>query len=785
MIFELVRELVSVLGVMPNRHPLYQILIRLDEAFRHDAQFINQHPTTLFQVLRNNLLPSHTSENDCGPQSDIAAVDSAITQCLTRWYDVKQCHTPGFVWVRNHGPLHRSRGLIEKLTLNDPDEANTVSFDVSAVHFLQESRQLILTSSFELQCRCLSSTSVFKLRQHDGEIQDSLIVAGNKLLVALSDGTVRTLTIPALVEVDRWRLEPFYGGPMQIVSNGEITIERGQTRGYHPVLWMRDRRRMSRDVVYGPPSLAQLDGVIHVRATGEGRYVALVHEDGSVRCVETVTRKEIWRTSPFEHSIESLVSDASAHFAVREEGGGMAILRAADGQVIWRRQRPEGIAKHGLICLSSDGKFFAWQAGFEVAVCQVKRESEPQQRFSFAEAYSPITSMTICDDQGYDALITCHQDRTIRFWNLKIVTAHSEHRGQRGIDAAGGVCRIRSIVLSESGADVVSVATDGSLILWNPDSAQPRWVLHGEPQFVPLVAISGNGELIAWTPRNDEIHLVSASNGAFLERFKITQPNSVTLSRDGDGIGYARSDGRVTWQQHSSAAAVNLSGEHDPILHIVASNHCRWLAGVTQSGEIVIWDLYRNILWSRLSLGADLFPQSVRFSPDEGRLVISSWKGGQIEYDIASDRIIQRFDILQDVPFGTVALTSFRMRRTADGHEFVSVLSDKPVAWTPISRTNSVNLDEWTWLAAPRTNGRTWVFAAANQIHFVSLEGNLPEVNPGLAITSLLCEGGDALASLSRSEISEIRDVLRQRQHLGRLDSQRKFLDRLSKYPIE
>jgi hypothetical protein len=53
MIFELVKDFSDVLAAMPAEHPRRGMVRLLEEATRRDVQFIDRHPTTLFQCMWN------------------------------------------------------------------------------------------------------------------------------------------------------------------------------------------------------------------------------------------------------------------------------------------------------------------------------------------------------------------------------------------------------------------------------------------------------------------------------------------------------------------------------------------------------------------------------------------------------------------------------------------------------------------------------------------------------------------------------------------------------------
>ena len=53
MIFDLVRDFTDMLDAMPTAHPRRGMVKLINEAIRRDVNFINRHPTTLFQCLWN------------------------------------------------------------------------------------------------------------------------------------------------------------------------------------------------------------------------------------------------------------------------------------------------------------------------------------------------------------------------------------------------------------------------------------------------------------------------------------------------------------------------------------------------------------------------------------------------------------------------------------------------------------------------------------------------------------------------------------------------------------
>ena len=125
MIYDLTQNLNDVLKLMPQMHSDFRTLKLLAEAIRLNQQFMNRHPTTLFQCLWNscwwhdcpaltNHLAHSFSESMFWRISrlwhnwfgwlNIKPVSPKLHTLLENWLIQKEQHTPGFRWLRSLRP---------------------------------------------------------------------------------------------------------------------------------------------------------------------------------------------------------------------------------------------------------------------------------------------------------------------------------------------------------------------------------------------------------------------------------------------------------------------------------------------------------------------------------------------------------------------------------------------------------------------------------------------------------------------------------------------------------
>src|SRR5437762_14207003 len=114
MMFPLVQDFADALAAMPAEHPRYRVLHLLDEAIRRDVNFIDRHPTTLFQCLWNSCWWYDCSEarKDCdSPESawrsggtPRARPDPKLSAVLWSWRAEKAQMLPAFLWLRSMRP---------------------------------------------------------------------------------------------------------------------------------------------------------------------------------------------------------------------------------------------------------------------------------------------------------------------------------------------------------------------------------------------------------------------------------------------------------------------------------------------------------------------------------------------------------------------------------------------------------------------------------------------------------------------------------------------------------
>ncbi|HSQ68442.1 MAG TPA: TIR domain-containing protein, partial [Steroidobacteraceae bacterium] len=218
-------------------------------------------------------------------------------------------------------------------------------------------------------------------------------------------------------------------------------------------------------------------------------------------------------------------------------------------------------------------------------------------------------------------------DGTVRLWDVDSAAAI-------GTPFQGHSGSVESVAFSQDGRRIASGSADGTARLWDAESGAAISVpLEGHKGVVTSVAFSPDGERIVSGGRDGTVRLWDGENGALigapLEGHQ-SLVRSVAFSPDGKRIVSGGEDGTMRLWDAASGAAIGapLEGHEHPVVGSVAfSPDGERIVSGGDDGTVRLWDAETGAAIGAPLEGHKGGIRSVAFSPDGARIVSGSWDG--------------------------------------------------------------------------------------------------------------------------------------------------------------
>lgn len=508
MIFELAQDFHDALAAMPSEHPKHHMLELLEEAVRRDIQFIERHPTTLFQCMWNTCwwydcpdAAKHYEEPEGGWQETPpwAREGVKLHHHLEAWRDAKERSTPSSPWIRSARPTPLVGGAIRHVLRGHVCPVQCVAFD-------SDGRRLVSCSA-HLQAQAVT-------------LPESIWHSGKRVPVAgpakhpypIVDNSIRVWDVRTGRELV---CTESHSGPViccAFAPDGESIAYAGSAHGTVEIIEANSGALSAR--YHGHDAK-----VNRVAFSPDGKWIASGSSDGTIRIREAITGADHrclrGHRSPvlsvaFSPDGRLLASGSATNVTPGENA--LRVWDVAAGDVVAVAELAE-LAGIPSVAFSPDGRSIA-AACFDSRVLLFTLAEGSLQPQVLGRHDGEVLSVAF-DPHG-SRVVSGSTDRTVRVWDLRESGELACMRTHLDI--------VNSVAFSPDGAFVASGSADGTVIVWDstraPGSMRPR---DHERDIVdvavaaggaPIVSASQDGTMRVWDPCGVQHQIRSDSRSA-------------------------------------------------------------------------------------------------------------------------------------------------------------------------------------------------------------------------------------------------------------------------------
>ncbi len=495
------------------------------------------------------------------------------------------------------------------------------------------------------------------LRGHDGGV---LVVAfdaeGTRVLTASRDGTARLwraedgTAFPALEGHTKGVFHARFVGAHGVVTasdDGTARLWRSPTTAgaTSEVMVRHDGAITSLDARGDRFSTTSQDGRPRVWSLGGGDEIVLRGHEGDVWAGGITVDGQRVVTAGFDQDVRLHAIDGRGgsevlrghrarltSIALHPRGRWLA-TGSFDGMVrVWDLQRPrmrwtlvghEGQVWSAAVdptgervaTISHDGTARLWSAA----------DGEPLAVLRSPEPTQALTSVAFSPDGG--TLATGSSGGRLELW---------DPRTGRARPLVGHGRDVWHLAFDARGRRLASASHDGTVRIWEVDSAQLVHVLRSESDSGPAAMVSrvawvdGDSQLLT-ADFGGELKRWDATNGALLERRRVHEGAilEMVLAPDGRGMATASADGTaLLWAEAGRGEPVVLQGHERALGSVAFGPAGRRVVTASEDGTARVWDLEGRSLATLVGGSAAMW--SARFSAD-GRWVFTASDDGTIQ----------------------------------------------------------------------------------------------------------------------------------------------------------
>jgi len=721
MIFDLAQDLSDAVAVMPAEHPKRRLLELLEEAIHRDIQFIDRHPTMLFQCLWNTCwwydcpeAAGHYQkpEKDWKEPPPWEKPGLKLHVLMEGWRMGKSTVTPGFYWIRALRPAPEPIGSTQMMHLH------TGTWDITAVAFSPDGA-LLAASGVD---RCVRIWDV-------GTGQEvGILTAPKDLGRSLRFSSDNTLLFTGGVHRytgNAGKRQP-KNSCWDIDSGKEIKVRQGEDAPNLNEYFSPDGTRRAVctdgdtirifDIATGN-ELTYLRGcIVWMRGTvffDFGAYKASMTTDGTVLVSETATGREEARIVPGAISLSSLavapsrnsiaLGDCDGHIILYSEGS-LVRLSSHTKRVNVLAFSPDGTL---LVSGADDHLIFVWDVASGKEIARLNGHT------------LPINSVAFSDDGN--SIVSGADDKTVCVWNWQ------ERRKRFVLELSSPVYRARYY----HDNDIYVSFWDGSGHRYLRDGH--RVDSYRYEDLPTCLAVSRDIDQLAYGSSCGVIRRWALGTlqykGEIITLGHGIRLNALTFSPDGQTLASGAEDGTVyLWRNVPALAARLLKGHEAQVKDIAISRNGKLLVTGSSSGEVACWDTTTGLMVTYDGTAHSGPVIHVTFSNDDTRLQsIASVDIGyaddeeeELLWDVTPEGICNNFDNKPwtdwNRPPLASALTQSRFSASFDGKDGVVKLAGTPLAWyaTPA---------KLKYLQIDSSNERKWMGVIGRYVFLYVLEG--------------------------------------------------------------
>jgi WD40 repeat protein len=468
MIPDLVQDLADTIDRMPEEHPKRYILALLEEAVRRDRQFIDRHPTTLFQCLWNSCwwydspsLESYMSELSARLHDLELTNRSARGELgyllMENWLQNK---TPNTVWVKSLRPPSIPLGDRASNSLRGPKD------EVWSVAASPDGRTIV---------GGVKDGSIFIWDIPSGRLRlsfkahQTINKNGIRKIEFLSDG--QSFASHAEDGMSFW----------DATSGFPLSQEDGRVSSYCEKCFAA----FAQTEAFEDCLRSEFRGFYQLLAISpDERYAAIANDNQTIQIIDTANHEEVGRFQLDTSPCSAVFSQDSKILAAVSEDGEHVLWNVLTRNLEDRLQiyyHSNEIVRR--MRFSPDGQRLAVLFNNSTAVDILCVPSMNNAGSRFLAHRSMVTSVDFLPGDDHQ-VVSGSFDRSVMVWN-----SDDFHRTMA---IEGHSSTIRNIVFSTDGKRIITSAKDGTLV-WDAESG--RLILGGDE---PSAKGSTNG-LVAWS----------------------------------------------------------------------------------------------------------------------------------------------------------------------------------------------------------------------------------------------------------------------------------------------